>query len=247
MLIYGFHAVLAQIKTNSQEIQKLWVQEEKKEARLNDLLKLAQTNHIAIESTHKKNLDQMTENSVHQGVVCLVNSETDLQSHDLNSIIELSLKQNQLILALDGITDPHNLGACLRSADAFQVDAVIIPKDRSAQLSATVHKVSCGASQTIPVLPVSNLAQTLKSLKAKGFWTYGLDGAAEESLFALEFIRPTVLVLGAEDTGLRRLSKENCDFLVKIPMQGQIESLNVSVAAGISLFEISRQRALQLT
>ena len=97
------------------------------------------------------------------------------------------------------------------------------------------------------MLPVSNLAQTLKSLKAKGFWTYGLDGAAEESLFALEFIRPTVLVLGAEDTGLRRLSKENCDFLVKIPMQGQIESLNVSVAAGISLFEISRQRALQLT
>jgi 23S rRNA (guanosine2251-2'-O)-methyltransferase len=243
MIIYGIHTVLAQLKSKPQNIQRIWIQEDKKETRLNNIIELAEKNNIQITKVTKEKLNEIS-NQQHQGVICVL-QEDQTTTYDLQGIIKLSLAQQQLLLVLDGITDPHNLGACIRSADAFGADAVIIPQDRSAQVNATVHKVSCGASQNIPVTVVGNLARTLTDLKAQGFWIYGLAGEAEESLNNIEFITPTVLVLGAEESGLRRLTKEHCDFLVRIPMLGSVASLNVSVATGISLFEVQRQRALQ--
>lgn len=243
MIIYGIHSVLAQIKSKPENIERILIQAHKKEDRLKTLIDLAQKHHIQISNAPKEKLDSMS-NGNHQGVICMLHNE-QATTYDLATITQLSLNNHQLLLVLDGITDPHNLGACIRSSDAFGVDAVIIPQDRSAQVTATVHKVSCGASQNIPVVVVANLARTLVELKAQGFWIYGLAGEAEESLFNTEFITPTVLVLGAEESGLRRLTKEHCDFLIKIPMLGTVESLNVSVATGISLFEVRRQRALQ--
>jgi len=247
MLIYGFHAVLAQLQQHPEALQILYLQQDKHDPKSTELANLAASHAIPIEYLPKKSLATMTRDAVHQGMIALLKAGSVIKSDTLEAIIPQSLRQNQLLLVLDGITDPHNLGACLRCADAFQVDALIIPKDRAAQVSPIVHKVSCGASHTIPIVTVNNLAQTLKTLKAQGFWTYGLDSAAEESLFQLEFTKPTALVLGAEGSGLRRLTKEHCDFLVKIPMLGHVDSLNVSVATGISLFEIRRQRLLQGT
>lgn len=243
MIIYGIHSVLAQLKSKPENIEQLMFQAHK-EDRLNNILELANKFEINAEETNKGKLDDLSENGNHQGIICILKQEQN-SAYDLKSIIELSLKGNQLILVLDSVTDPHNLGACLRSADAFGVDALIIPKDRSAAITPVVHKVSSGASQNIPVAMVSNLARSLQDLKQQGFWIYGLAGEAESSLFETEFTQPTVLVLGAEGTGLRRLTKEHCDFLVNIPMFGTVESLNVSVATGISLFEIRRQRSTQ--
>jgi 23S rRNA (guanosine2251-2'-O)-methyltransferase len=243
MIIYGIHSVLAQLKSKPRNIQRIWLQAHKKEDRLKNIIELAEQHNIQVDVVAKSKLDEIS-NGNHQGVICVL-LQDQTTTYDLAAIMELSLKQNQLILVLDGITDPHNLGACIRSADAFGVDAVIIPQDRSAQVTPTVHKVSSGASQNIPVTVVGNLARALTDLKAQGFWLYGLAGEAEESLFTTQFITPTVLVLGAEESGLRRLTKEHCDFLVKIPMLGSVASLNVSVATGVSLFEVRRQRALQ--
>lgn len=243
MIIYGIHSVLAQIKSKPQNIQRIWVQAHKKEDRLKTISELASKHNIQIESVSKEKLDEIS-NGNHQGVICVLQQD-QTTTYDMASIMQLSLANNKLILVLDGVTDPHNLGACIRSADAFGVDAVIIPQDRSAQVTPVVHKVSCGASQNIPVTVVSNLARALTDLKEQGFWIYGLAGEADEEISATEFITPTVLVLGAEESGLRRLTKEHCDFLVKIPMLGTVESLNVSVATGVSLFEVRRQRALQ--
>ncbi len=243
MIIYGIHSVLAQVKSKPQNIQRIWIQAHKKEDRLKTISELATQNNIQIESVSKEKLDEIS-NGNHQGVICVLQQD-QTTTYDMASIMQLSLANNKLILVLDGITDPHNLGACIRSADAFGVDAVIIPQDRSAQVTPVVHKVSCGASQNMPVTVVSNLARALTDLKEQGFWIYGLAGEADEEISATEFITPTVLVLGAEESGLRRLTKEHCDFLVKIPMLGTVESLNVSVATGVSLFEVRRQRALQ--
>lgn len=244
MIIYGTHSVLAQLKSKPENIQKIIIQSHKKEDRLKSILDIATKNHINIEEANKDKLDQLSDGNNHQGVLCMLKEHQE-SSYDLDAIIKLSLSKNQLILVLDSVTDPHNLGACLRSADAFGVDALIIPKDRSAQITPVVHKVSSGASQNVPVAMVSNLARTLQDLKEASFWIYGLAGEASESLFNTEFTQPTVLVLGAEGTGLRRLTKEHCDFLLSIPMFGTVESLNVSVATGISLFEIRRQRFVQ--
>lgn len=243
MIIYGIHSVLAQVKSKPQNIQRIWIQAHKKEDRLKAITDLAQKHNIQVESVSKEKLDSIS-NGNHQGVICVLQND-QTTTYDLPSIMQLSLDNNQLLVVLDGITDPHNLGACIRSADAFGVDAVIIPQDRSAQVTPTVHKVSSGASQNIPVIVVGNLARALTDLKAQGFWIYGLAGEAPDSITTTEFITPTVLVLGAEESGLRRLTKEHCDFLIKIPMLGSVESLNVSVATGISLFEVRRQRALQ--
>jgi 23S rRNA (guanosine2251-2'-O)-methyltransferase len=243
MIIYGIHSVLAQVKSKPQNIQRIWIQAHKKEDRLKTISELASKHNIQLESVSKEKLDEIS-NGNHQGVICVLQQD-QTTTYDMASIMQLSLANNKLILVLDGITDPHNLGACIRSADAFGVDAVIIPQDRSAQVTPVVHKVSCGASQNMPVTVVSNLARALTDLKEQGFWIYGLAGEADEDISSTEFITPTVLVLGAEESGLRRLTKEHCDFLVKIPMLGTVESLNVSVATGVSLFEVRRQRALQ--
>jgi 23S rRNA (guanosine2251-2'-O)-methyltransferase len=147
-----------------------------------------------------------------------------------------------LLLMLDGVTDPHNLGACLRTADAAGVQAVIIPKDKSASLNATVRKVACGAAEVIPLVAVTNLARTLEKLKKRGLWVVGTAGEAEQDVYDVDMTGPTVLVMGAEGKGMRRLTRELCDFLVRLPMSGSVSSLNVSVATGVCLFEAVRQR-----
>jgi len=161
--------------------------------------------------------------------------------HDLAA--ELSEIEDALLLVLDGVTDPHNLGACLRTADAAGAQAVIIPKDRAAVVDGVVRKVAAGAAEFVPVASVTNLARTLEMLKERGIWVVGADGEAQQTLYAADLKRPLALVLGAEGSGMRRLTRESCDFLVRIPMAGRVESLNVSVAAGVALFEARRQRA----
>jgi 23S rRNA (guanosine2251-2'-O)-methyltransferase len=183
---------------------------------------------------------------VHQGAVAAVRPLKPWDEHDLGD----SLRQIEaaaagrppLLLVLDGVTDPHNLGACLRTADAVGVHALVIPKDRSATVDGTVRKVAAGAAEFVPVAVVTNLVRTLKRLKESGIWVVGTDGEASQTLFGADLKRPLALVLGAEGTGLRRLTRESCDFMVRIPMLGQVESLNVSVAAGVALFEARRQQ-----
>jgi 23S rRNA (guanosine2251-2'-O)-methyltransferase len=178
----------------------------------------------------------------HQGAVAAIRPLKPWDEHALSEALE-HLPDDPLFLVLDGVTDPHNLGACLRTAEAAGVLAVITPKDRSAGVDGVARKVAAGAADFVPVASVTNLARTLDALKRSGIWVVGLDGEATQTLFAADFKRPLALVLGAEGTGLRRLTRERCDFVVRIPMIGQVESLNVSVATGIALFEARRQRA----
>jgi 23S rRNA (guanosine2251-2'-O)-methyltransferase len=181
----------------------------------------------------------------HQGAVAAVRPLKAWDEHDL--LAAISEIDRPLLLVLDGVTDPHNLGACLRTADAAGAHAVVIPKDRAASVDGVVRKVAAGAAEFIPVATVTNLARALDMLKERGVWVAGTDGEAPESLYGADLDRPLALVLGAEGDGMRRLTRERCDFLVRIPMAGNVESLNVSVAAGIALFEVGRQRASELT
>jgi 23S rRNA (guanosine2251-2'-O)-methyltransferase len=177
----------------------------------------------------------------HQGVVAAVRPLPGWDEHQLLQSLSHT-EGHPLLLVLDGVTDPHNLGACLRSADAAGAHAVLIPRDRAATVDATVRKVAAGAAEFVPVASVTNLARCLDQLKERGIWVVGTDGAAPQTLYAADLKRPLALVLGAEGSGMRRLTRERCDFLVRIPMAGHVESLNVSVAAGVALFEARRQR-----
>ena len=177
----------------------------------------------------------------HQGVIARV-VDTPIPYKDIHDILESDLQEPPFFLVLDGVEDPHNLGACLRVADAMGVHAVIAPKDRAVGLNATVRKVACGAAETVPFIAVTNLSRTLRELKDAGVWVVGAAAEAEQDLLASRFDGPIALVLGAEGTGLRRMTAENCDALVRIPMFGSVESLNVSVASGICLYEVRRQR-----
>ena len=180
----------------------------------------------------------------HQGVVARCRAVTVWQEDDLDQLLD-GLSVPPLLLVLDGVQDPHNLGACLRSADAAGVHAVIAPRDRAVGLTPVVRKVASGAAETVPFIQVTNLARTLRTLKDKGLWTVGADAEGDGDVFSADLRGPTVLVMGAEGQGMRRLTREHCDLLVRIPMQGTVESLNVSVATGICLFEAVRQRGLR--
>jgi 23S rRNA (guanosine2251-2'-O)-methyltransferase len=239
-IVYGIHAVCALLLKSPQKIRLLSLQETRHDDRLREIIQLAQKHQIPLEKTSRV-FDQFPHA---QGVIayCIASKNMQLSLEELL----VSLQSPPLLLILDGVQDPHNLGACLRSANAAGADAVIIPKDRAAPLNATVRKVACGASEFTPVITVTNLAQTLRFLKDQGIWIYGLAGEASSSLYSESFVHPTALVLGAEEEGLRRLTREHCDVLLSIPMHGEIESLNVSVAAGICLFEAARQRTLSI-
>ena len=190
----------------------------------------------------RERLDKLVPEA-HQGVVALVADGAKVQSeNDLYEKVEQCGK-SALILILDGVTDPHNLGACLRSADAAGVDAVVVTKDRSAGLNATVRKVACGAAETVPFFAVTNLVRCIQKLQDLGIWVVGTAGETENIVFNARFSGPLALVMGAEEKGMRRLTRENCDELVRIPMNGSVSSLNVSVATGVCLFEIMRQRS----
>lgn len=242
--IYGVHAV-SQLLQQPQQVSRLWVLSAVNNPRLQALVALAQQAGIAIKWVDRPALEQMVGLVAHQGVVAspVAASVTRYTEADLLPLLARVAKP--LVLILDGVQDPHNLGACLRTADASGVTAVIIPKDRAVSLTAVVSKVACGAAETVPLIAVTNLVRTLNQLKQQRFWIVGTAGDAPQSLYELELdlSSPLALVMGAEDKGLRRLTREACDHLVAIPLHGRVSSLNISVAAGVCLFEMVRQQS----
>jgi 23S rRNA (guanosine2251-2'-O)-methyltransferase len=240
-VIYGFHAVTSRLRSAPDAIREIYFDAARKDHRGTDLLKLADSRGVRVMTVDARRLDGMTGNARHQGVAASV-APVKLATH-IDDVLEI-LTEPALLLILDGVTDPHNLGACLRVADAMGVHAVIAPKDRAVGLNATVSKVASGAAETVPYIPVTNLARTMRELKERDIWVTGTDEHATTDLYAAKLDGARALVLGAEGEGMRRLTRENCDELVRIPMLGSVESLNVSVSAGICLAETRRQRAI---
>lgn len=239
--IIGIHAVTEALHQHAASLIQIMVQAGRSDQRLNDLRELAQQAGVPVAEISKQELDKQVR-GVHQGVAALsarVGAVGD--EKQLPALLD-SLTHDPLLLILDNITDPHNLGACLRTADAAGVDAVIIPKDRSAPVNETVRKVACGAAETVNIFAVTNLARCMQALQERGIWIVGTADETGKSLYELDLTGPLALVMGAEDTGLRRLTREHCDFLAALPMAGAVSSLNVSVASGVCLFEATRQR-----
>jgi 23S rRNA (guanosine2251-2'-O)-methyltransferase len=240
-VIFGLHAVRTLLQQHPERAALLILQKGRDDARMNEVVQLAQAKSIKTEWRDGRELDRLAGDERHQGACLQIRSVGVLGEGALDDLLE-SIKTPPLLLVLDGVQDPHNLGACLRTADAAGVTAVIVPKDRAAGLSAVVRKVASGAAETVPLIQVTNLARTLRWLKEREIWIVGTDDQAQQSLFTSKLTGPLALVLGAEGSGLRRLTRENCDALVSIPMSGVVESLNVSVAAGVLLYEAVRQR-----
>ncbi len=240
-LIYGLHAVDALLRQQPEQVHCLFVQSGRNDKRMAAVLELARNQGVQVEALARAELDAKVEGR-HQGVIAQV--QPGSRSWDEAALFVLldDLDHPALVLVLDGVTDPHNLGACLRSADAAGVDAVVVPKDKSADLTPIVRKVACGAAEVVPFVRVTNLARTLAGLKERGIWLYGAAGEAENTIYNSDLTGPAALIMGAEGAGLRRLTREACDFLVKLPMAGSVSSLNVSVATGVCLFEVVRQR-----
>jgi 23S rRNA (guanosine2251-2'-O)-methyltransferase len=238
--IYGMHAVRMMLEKNPARVVRVLATERRDDARMRAIQELARRQQRPLERVPLKSLEQRLGAVSHQGIAAEVIPLAAWTEDDL--LAALQTASAPLLLALDGVQDPHNLGACLRSADACGALAVIVPKDRAAQLTATVRKVAAGAAETTPVISVTNLVRTLKLLKGAGLWVVGADAAAEQPAPAVDLRGPVVLVLGAEGSGLRQLTRENCDYRVRLPCQGAVESLNVSVAAGMLLYEAARQR-----
>jgi 23S rRNA (guanosine2251-2'-O)-methyltransferase len=240
-LVFGLHAVQALLDRAPKRVRRLLLARGRVDQRVQGLLDNAAVLGIVQERVSPEELDRLAEGGVHQGVVAEVTA-SQLWSEDMLGHLLDRLDGTPLLLVLDGVTDPHNLGACLRSADAAGAQAVIIPRDRSASLTPVVRKVACGAAETVPLVAVTNLARTLKQLQQRGLWIVGTAGEAEQLLYDVDLKVPSVIVMGAEGSGMRRLTREHCDFLAKLPMAGGVSSLNVSVAAGVCLFEAVRQR-----
>ena len=239
--IYGVHAVEALLRHHPKRVKQIWLAEGRSEPRVQTLVELAGLSRVQIGQAERREMDAWVE-GVHQGVVAEVSPSQVWGEAMLDELLERH-EGPPLLLVLDGVTDPHNLGACLRTADAAGALAVLVPKDKSATLNATVRKVACGAAEVIPLVAVTNLARTLEKLQNRGLWIVGTAGEAEQELYEQDLTGPIVLVMGAEGKGMRRLTREHCDFLVRLPMAGSVSSLNVSVASGVCLFEALRQRS----
>jgi len=243
-ILFGFHAVLSRLRQHAASVQEILIDRDRIDARMKDLLNMAQAADVRVMQVERSRLDGMAGiNGRHQGVIARV-VDTPIPYKDIHDILESDLDEPPFFLILDGVEDPHNLGACLRVADAMGVHAVIAPKDRAVGLNATVRKVACGAAETVPFIAVTNLARTIRELKEAGVFVIGTTMDAPGSLHNTKLQGPIALVLGAEGDGMRRLTTEACDALITIPMYGSVESLNVSVASGICLYEIRRQREL---
>lgn len=239
--LYGIHVVMAVLRERPQEIRTLYYVPQSGNKPLQVLLQQAMNKNVVCKETHRQNLDEMTQQGAHQGIVV----ECPLPALYKESAFFKAIgnrTEPPFILALDGVQDPHNLGACLRTAEAAGVHGVIIPQHNAVGLTPVVCKVSAGAAETVPLVVVTNLVRTLKRLQEERLWLYGLVGGAKQSLYSCDFTGGVVLVLGAEGKGLRPLTMATCDYLLHIPMQGSVSSVNVSVAAGISCFEVLRQR-----
>ena len=239
-LIHGFHAIISRLRHHPESIQVIYLDQARRDRRAKDLIKTAEDKGVRVVLADGARVEEMARGKS-QGVVA---SADPIQlARDLDSVLE-ELTEPALLLVLDGVTDPHNLGACLRSADAFGVHAVLAPKDRAAGLSAVAIKAASGAADSVPYLTVTNLARTLRELKERNILIVGTDDEASGTVADADFTGPAALVLGAEGAGMRRLTREHCDVLVRIPMFGQVESLNVSVATGVCLYEARRQRGV---
>lgn len=238
-LIYGFHAVLAKLRHDPEAIFEIYIDAQRSDARARDFVRQVEQLGVRLIPSEGERLDKMVGTRRHQGVVARIDGRRrEVMLPDLLD----SLEGPALLLVLDGIQDPHNLGACLRVADAAGAHAVIAPKDRAVGLNATAVKVASGAADTVPYITVTNLARSLREIQEAGVWVLGTAGEAGKSLYEVDQKGSVAWVLGAEGDGLRRLTRETCDELVRIPMYGSVESLNVSVASGICLFETRRQR-----
>ncbi|MCC2525344.1 23S rRNA (guanosine(2251)-2'-O)-methyltransferase RlmB [Vibrio coralliilyticus] len=238
--IYGIHAVKAVLAKEPERFVEAFVLKGRQDDRLMLILNELQMCGVSIQQMTRKTLDDKARGANHQGIMAKVKPAKQLNENDLDDI--LAQHSAPLLLVLDGVTDPHNLGACLRNADAAGVAAVIVPKDKSANITATVSKVACGAAETVPLVRVTNLARTMRALQEQGIWFVGTAGEATHDIYQAKLTGPLAIVMGAEGDGMRRLTRETCDDLIKIPMAGSVSSLNVSVASGVCLFEAVRQR-----
>lgn len=238
--IYGIHAVKAVLEREPERFIEAFVLKGRQDDRLMPILNELNVCGVSIQQMTRKTLDDKASGANHQGIMARVKPAKQLNEHDLDDII--AKHEAPLLLVLDGVTDPHNLGACLRNADAAGVAAVIVPKDKSANITATVSKVACGAAEMVPLVRVTNLARTMRALQEQGIWFVGTAGEATQDIYQAKLTGPLAIVMGAEGDGMRRLTRETCDDLIKIPMAGTVSSLNVSVASGVCLFEAVRQR-----
>jgi len=239
--VHGLHAVRALLERHADRVVKVFVARGRDDARMTALLATATQAKISIERVDPQRLEKMGGAAVHQGVIAEVRPMAPWSEDELGAAIERATA-TPIVLALDGVQDPHNLGACLRTADACGVLSVVIPKDRAVQLNATVRKVAAGAAETTPLTVITNLARCLRELKERGLWVVGADAGAKQRADEVDLKGPTVLVMGAEGSGLRHNTREHCDLLVRLPALGAVESLNVSVATGMLLYEAVRQR-----
>ncbi len=237
-VLYGIHAVEEAVKANPERIERICIERSSKNPRLRDIIHSARQKHIPISFEERSWLERKVAGLRHQGVICYVAEMTTFQAEEI-------LKQARspgLLVVLDGIEDPHNVGAILRSAEVAGADGVFLPKRRNAGLSATVVKASAGAAFHLKVTRISNIAQIILWLKQQGYWVVGLDAASDRPIWEADLTMPTALVLGNEESGLHRIVKERCDLIVSLPVRGEVDSHNVSVAAGIALYEVLRQR-----
>lgn len=237
--IYGFHAIRARLRSAPGSVKEVWVDEGRQDARMRDLLALMSGAGLTVRTADGGRLDKMVGGARHQGVVAKV--EPVAMARTLDEVME-GIEGAPLVVVLDGVTDPHNLGAVLRSADVFGAHAVIAPKDKAVGLNATVEKVACGAAETVPYLMVTNLARSLDELKEHRVWTVAADASADKTIAQMDAKSGIAWVLGAEGAGLRQLTRKTCDEAARIPIGGSVESLNVSVSAAICLYESARQR-----
>ena len=246
-VIFGHHAVNSALNSEITEVSEIFYLATHT-GNISPILKLATEKKITLRPVERAHLDKLSQGENHQGVIAMAERTRSWDESDFLVLVEkFKESKSSIILVLDGVQDPHNLGACLRSADAFGAKMVIIPKDKSCQITPVVEKVACGAAQNIPVIPVTNLARVLKELKDHDYWIMGFAGEAEQSLEkikAKDLQGSIALVMGGEGEGLRRLTKERCDYLVKIPMVGSVESLNVSVATGVALYAVFAAQSL---
>ena len=239
--IYGVHAVETALRNDAENLGQIWFDKRSRNDRLKKLEKMAEDSGLRLLAMESDKLDNIAGTNKHQGIVAEYYKLKAWTENDLLDLLD-GLEEPAFLLVLDGVTDPHNLGACLRTAEGAGVHAVIAPKDNAASITPTVRKVASGAAEIIPFVPVTNLARTLETLKSRGIWLTGTSDKAKQTLYQAELKGPMALVMGAEGAGIRRLTEEACDYLISIPMAGQVSSLNVSVATGVCLYEAVRQR-----